>query len=86
MSMSKQSRTAEKKRAPERAEVGRAMKGCEILVEALERRLVQGEHVEQVAGDRGAVAVAGEVARDDRHVDERVHVLVSVPQPTSAAT
>jgi acetolactate synthase I/II/III large subunit len=41
MSISKQSRTAEKKRAPERAEVGRAMKGCEILVEALEREGVE---------------------------------------------
>src|SRR6266567_4612285 len=37
--MSKQSQTAEPKtkHAADRAEVGRAMKGCEILVEALER-------------------------------------------------
>ena len=37
--MSKQSQTAEPKTKPsvQRAEVGRAMKGCEILVEALER-------------------------------------------------
>jgi len=39
--MSKQSQTAEKKQATERAEVGRAMKGCEILVEALEREGVE---------------------------------------------
>jgi acetolactate synthase-1/2/3 large subunit len=39
--MSKQSHTAEKKQTTERAEVGRAMKGCEILVEALEREGVE---------------------------------------------
>ena len=47
--MSKQSLTVEKKQSanrapgarPERAEVGRAMKGCEILVEALEREGVE---------------------------------------------
>src|SRR6266576_3589254 len=41
--MSKQSQTAEpkQKHAAARAEVGRAMKGCEILVEALEREGVE---------------------------------------------
>ena len=41
--MSKQSQTAEPKAktSAERAEVGRAMKGCEILVEALEREGVE---------------------------------------------
>src|ERR1043165_5972132 len=41
--MSKQSQTAEpkQKQAAARAEVGRAMKGCEILVEALEREGVE---------------------------------------------
>src|SRR5687768_18183033 len=39
--MSKQSQTVDKKKATERAEIGRAMKGCEILVEALEREGVE---------------------------------------------
>ena len=39
--MSKQSQTADRKKTTQRAEVGRAMKGCEILVEALEREGVE---------------------------------------------